>query len=473
MAFFRDPRIGGSTAQACVFNTIKGYYQQYGNVPDAAVVLVEVKRVLERFSRHKDKSERLLGEVHRILGVTKLVTDKSEPLARKAVAHILDTCVHKDAVEEEIDLYRESGDLAALRTRLTEIESKRAASSGGGLSITGLLGLELGDVGQRVSTNIPWLDSRFGHGLGPVLGCTMGIIAPQGHGKTSLGVQLAVSQAIAGRHALLVLAEEGMSLSMTSKIFACALGIPYPMIADSAGADGKQPKVLAERVEAAIKASGVDPLLAQRKLAMLERHLHVMDLVARGITPEIAHMIEAELQSLRAQNSAPVYTYVDWAGKIVESIISQSGNTKEHELKALTSTLSTAAQRSNSIIAISQQMAPAVVKKGPYAINDMYCAADCRAFTETCKYAFVINPRDPRTRFSIMRVPKTRDDPQGDYLILHLRGELSSFHDMTDDWEIQGKRMLKRGKSRSDSAMPAENRRRGRPPRTDEIMTED
>lgn len=442
--FVRD-KVGGSPFQAVLFRVIKGYWKEYQTTPDDAVL---VNRLKEFIKQHIQKNDipTFSQEFGSFMAFRATVDERSEGMARDLVAHIAQICVYKPALDEVLKDAKEAPNIKNIVKRIQELEAQQSATQGG-LSITGLASMAIGDEGQRVPTGIPWLDALFGDGAGPVLGCVMAILAPQGCGKTTLGFQLAISQAKSGRHVMLVLAEEGLTLSVRCKIYACALGIDYPLIQAAPG------ETMNDKIRYAVGHERLNKAIAARTMAMIDKYLHVLDLVSR---PGGVALIKAEMHHLAGKGEQPVYTYVDWAGIIADREMALSGRTKEQELKTLSYELSSLAQATNSIIAISQQMAPAIVTKGPFRINDHYCAADCKGFTEPMKYVFVINPREPRTKFSLCYVAKSRDDAPPDPLIVYLQGERATFNNM-DEYEKRGQRFQrKRAKELLEHRTPTE-----------------
>jgi KaiC/GvpD/RAD55 family RecA-like ATPase len=450
---FIDKRIGGTVTQSLLFDTIKRYYTEHKVVPDGAVILAEVRIHVDRYFRDPEKRKLVVDEVQQFLVLCGQVTEKSEPLARKLIQQVADTCVFSEAIGAEIAEFQETGGIAQFRQKLADIETKQAAMNGG-LSFNGIVGAELDDNGARVSTHIPWFDSRFGGGMGPVVGSLMAILAPQSCGKTTLGIQLGVCQSLSEQHVLLVLAEEGFSLSVRSKLIGCALGIDYTLIRDA------PVRKFAEKLEHAISGLNMDRQLVAQKLNRLNKYFHVLDLVQKNVDANPLEVIEGEIENLKSRGMMPKYVYVDWAGIIADKIASLSGRTKEQELKTLSYTLSNIAYRRDIIVAVSQQMAPTIASKGPFQLHDQYCAADCKGFTEPAKYCFVVGPQDTRFKYSTFTVAKSRDDARGDRSVVHLRGELATFYDITDKFDVRGKRFVGKDSKDNSTKVPSETRKK-------------
>jgi hypothetical protein len=174
--------------------------------------------------------------------------------------------------------------------------------------------------------------------------------------------------------------------------------------------------------------------LAAKRLELIKKHLHVLDLAKLGGGIE---SVVAEIATLCASGKQPTYTYVDWAGIMAarDDLVASGKRQMEAALKHISYTAADAAAKYNVMIAVSQQMAADAVKKGPAAMNDQYCAAHCRGWTEPFKYVFVINPPHPVNRTSVFGIPKARDDPPQDRFVVRLHGDIASFRDVTSDYE--------------------------------------
>ncbi len=262
-----------------------------------------------------------------------------------------------------------------------------------------------------------------------------------------MGIQLAVSQAISGKDVLLVLVEEGASRSVKAKIAACALGIDYTVIDENATDDDLKPGITA-----ALAQEGIDPALAAKKYAMIEKHLHVLDCVANqaGLQDIIG-----EIAAKKASHPGMTYVYVDWAGILADQEISRDTNlkTKEEALKRISYRLSRCAQQTNTIICIAQQMAPVIAARGPMTKSDRFSAADCKGFSEPMKYVWVINPIQKGDNVQLMKLDKARDDICTEFIV-RLQGAFARFDDVSEQFAPKGKKI--RPKDRPDNRIPGE-----------------
>jgi hypothetical protein len=415
---------GGRAAHSIIFFALKTYFEKHKITPDDAALNIDVQAFCDKYQSARPEVVEEVNEVLTTFGdFRKKVDERSEPVALQIIQQIATQFIHRPAVNELLTNALAQESISGIAKQLTDMEAKIAATTGRN-SVDGVASLDMSDAGgSRVTTGIPWVDARLGAGAGPVLGSVIGIIAPQAHGKTSYGVQLAVAQALQQRHAVLILAEEGLSKAIRRRIVACATGIPTPEL--EAAKD-----VVADAL------GGRNPLAIKEKLAAIDKYLHIVDMVNKQISFETALN---EISTLRLTGRDPTYVYVDWAGPIATRMraVGFKGmelRTQYDALKVLGMELSQVAESTKTIIAVSHQMAGAQVKKGWHADTDQYCAMECSTFTETFKYVMVINPREKKSGLSWLTIAKSRDDPVSTRLIVKLRGELSQFVDVTNDY---------------------------------------
>lgn len=417
------------------------HHKEHGCCPDEGAFHLEVSAFCDGYAVGKPALVEEVKVVFReVMDFSRIVDDRSNGLTVKIISTIVQKCVHVPAMNELLNDALVRQKLSGLGQQIVELEAK-IASTAGSTSVSGVSSFTEIETGDRVSMGIPWLDSRIGQGKGPVLGSVMGILAGQGTGKTSLGIQMGVAQALQQRHALLVLAEEGLSRTIKRRILACTTGIPTTEL-----------EAAKDDVQAAAEKHGNKTAVAER-IAAMDKYLHVLDLVnGRGDLSRIF----AEIDSLKMEGKHLTYVYVDWAGPIADRMMGAGYNgmqfTKRYDaLKILASELAFNASRSNTIIAVSHQMAGAQFKKGAFAESDQYCAMDCSTFTEMFKYVVVINPKDPKTGISWLKLAKCRDDPAGVKILVRLRGELSQFYDVTNDYDVMGKNFKKKHGVKTDN----------------------
>jgi len=418
---------GASRGQALIYKIIKDYFEANKICPDDGVLIAEIARFCSlSLGGLPDAIDDIKEEFAQFKRYRPNVDARSEPHVRGMIKTIAERCIHRPAMEDLLNTALTNKTMEGLGKQIQDIEAKQAAISGG-VSFNNIISTPDEAAGERVSSGIPWLDARLGNGKGPVNGCGIALIAGQAVGKTALGIQLAVAQALQERHTLLVLAEEGLSKAVKRRIIACATGVPTTEL-----------EAAKDDLDVVTKASS-NPVAMAKRFAAVDKYVHVLDLIKNS--GDIDTII-SEINSKKLSNNDLSYVYIDWAGPIADRML-QRGNkalkSKYDALKMLQGEVAQCAARNNIIISISHQMASKNFKMGPRAENDHYCGADCNAFTELLKYAFIINPRDVNTGISIFKIAKARDDIPDVKIPIKLRGELSQFVDCSAQFEIQQK----------------------------------
>lgn len=412
---------GGTPGQACVFKVIVQYYRQYGSAPDLAAIRVGLQQLADVGAVLDDD----VFEEYQTLCVLSngLVDARSEKLAWHVFTTIVNEQIKKPALQQEILQAAVSQLVSGLGQRLLDIE-RRLSVSEGGVARSRILTIDPRSTGDRLMLGIPWLDALLGQGAGMVRGSAAAIIAGQGHGKTAFGIQMAVAQAMQHRHALLILAEEGMSRQIRRRLMACTTGIPTTELERHDHDVRTLEDFLSKHPQHA---------MLKQKMAAVQEYLHVADFVEHpGGLDEIIH----ETHALRDRVKDVSYVYIDWAGPIADYMLAHGFRglqlkSRYDALKLIGSEIAHLAQTTNTIVVISHQMASSIFKYGWRHEANNYCAMDCASFTERFKYAFVINPRDPKSGLCWFKIVKARDDPAGAKCIVRLRGELSQFVDVT------------------------------------------
>lgn len=420
---------GGTKYQAYIFKALLQYYGAFQTQPDFASLEVYVRQLVlgnDADAQLPDDLVRELSVIRQLLCEKELVNERGERLAWRVLRTILDEYVKAPVVRQLIEQAMVSEAVDGLGQRILEIERQYSVSFGG-LAKSAILTPTDDAVGERLTTGLPWLDARFGDGMGIVRGSAVAIIAPQGHGKTTLGIQMGVAQALQHRHALLVLAEEGLSRQIRRRILACTTGIPTYILEKH---DRTQ-----DSLEVFLQSQPQYGLIKQ-KIDAVQQYLHVVDLVSN---PGGIETIVLEVHALQQRVGRLAYVYIDWAGPLADYMMSNGINgvmvkSRYEALKRIGAEVAMMAQTADIVAVISQQMASQVFKCGWRHEATTYVAMDCASFTESFKYAFVINPRDPKSNLSWFKVVKARDDPAGVKFIVKLDGSISQFIDVTQQY---------------------------------------
>ena len=449
----QDPEVGGTRGQSVLFLLIKRHLLKFSVLPDMQVLVAEFRKLLQTVPKGK---QQLKDEFVQSAVPAFLVTPGSKPLAQEIVQFIARKRMLHPAMDEALREASVTKSLSGLQDRLAQLALTQDLFTGS--EEVDIVGAPIDASGERMSTFIPWLDSMFGSGRGMVQGSTIGIIANQGGGKTTFGIALGVAQALSGKHAHIVLVEEGATRSMRCKLLGAAVGVEYAHIDAAMERHKTDPKGVAKAVVEVAVANGIPAEVALRKMVFLRKYLKITDAVANqhfGLAE-----ILTENDKLLDQGHDLAYMYLDWAGILAARMLAMKGHTgatKESVLKHIAYEVSAYAQRKNISVAISQQMSPLEADKGPFASHNMYCAADCKGFTEPMKYVFTINPKDKATDLSLLQVVKSRDDVPNSSRVLHLQGQYPKLIDVSDNWEQQRKKFVRRGVARkSPNAIPSE-----------------
>jgi hypothetical protein len=443
--YFKESSLPGTGEHAVIFVIIKTFYNAHEQAPDEGTLRVEIDNYINKYLKDKaDKASSLLETLEKVIKFSKMVNDKSVPMTRELIQLIYKTCVTTPELNSLVQ-NTSADSITEVKNRLADLEAKQNALIGG-LTVDNIFEESLDEIGQRSPLGIPWLDAKFGGGKGPVVGSAIGIIAPQAGGKTSLSIQIGVSQALLKRHVLIVLVEEGLSAAVRRRIVACCLGISTAVLEDAK-----------DNIEEAVTKSGVGILIAKEKVKCVAQYLHVLDLVKN---PGGLMTIMTELERLQQEGKKPEYVYIDWAGILADRLLgpNDTGRTfkdKTDAINYISNTIAVQASKMNNIICISQQMAGERVQKGPTADHDHYCAADSKAFTAPFQNVFVINPRHTQTGVQLFKIAKSRHDPPSPTAVVKLHGEMATFTDVSHAYEIKGKH-IKSKKAVSDNKMPDE-----------------
>ncbi len=422
-------QVGGARFQAVLYFIIQNYYTQFKTAPDEAVIRAEIKQVIENFGKGGQLELEITADLEEFVILSKLVDTQSEPLARKIIQYIADKCIYKPAANELLQTAIADQKIENLGKKLTDLERQQMGLGGSHMVKADVFAVQ-SDDGERVTTGIPWLDEKFGKGRGLPLGSSITIIAPQRSGKTTLGISLSINQALQQRHTLLVLAEQGMDKSVTRKIKAASLGCDYTLFAKHN-----------DDMEAVLKEAAIDKDIADKRIEAVNKYLHYMDLIK---DPGGVSTIISQIEAMISDGIKPTYIYVDWAGKLADTVMGGSEGidfkSKFEALKHIASELTGLAARHDLIMCISQQMSATSVKKGFFADNGLYCAADCHSWTELFRYVVVLNERDKSTKLQLLHIPKSREDEPPEPMLVKLRGEFCDFQDYTSSFMVAGKK---------------------------------
>lgn len=455
-AFFSSPELaetGSNDKIGVIYAVITMYAERYGHAPDSAALLEGINRLMISYGHAEFVADMQL-ELNAFLAFLPLVEQQSIPSAMALIRYIADVCIFEDELRREVAQLTNLEDAELTAQRVLKIANDRNTLLGGGQSLT-LDQIVIPNMqSTRLRTGVQFIDDRMGNGADrglPSVGCTV-LYAPQGHGKTTLGIQLAVNQALSKRHSLLVFIEYGFNrLEVKRNLNAAATGIPTT--------------VQAEHGDDLVKAGasmGISKEAIDAIMGLINTYLHLFDL--SGQNTQGPDAVAAEIESLIARGCKPVLGYIDWAGKWADYLESNPPRGRKFDrrvevLQYLSGEVAALATRFQWHIFISHQLATDAEKKGPFAENGIYSGADCRGFSAPFENVFVINRRDAKTKLCMFRIPKCRYDPQDQSAIVRLHGDLCCMKEAVG-YTIQGKSFRAPSKPRDDHALPTEQPRR-------------
>jgi hypothetical protein len=444
--YFRAQGVGGSYGQSILFDVIKSYSDRFGIAPDRATILTEVSAIAARYWQQgsPDYNAVMIETDYFLSSYILGVTDAALPLVKETMAWMTKTCYHDPQATLMMQEALSTGELDGLGAKLTTL-SREVQSSQNSLLITDLTVAPTAS-GARFRTGIPFLDSRFGSGAGPTSGCCMGIVAPQGCGKTLLGVQGCVAQALMQQHALLILLEIGLTAAIYRRIMSAATCIPMPLLEKHG-----------DNVKAAAAEAGFNLDAIDAKVAAIHKYLTLVDLANN---PGGLETIEQSIDEAITRGRKPVVTYIDWAGLIAERMLGEGYRgqkfiTKESAMKRASYVLAGKAVQTNHFIIVSQQMSTKAVARGPAGTHDTYAAEDCHGFSQPFGYSLTINPLHVETGLQLCQVVKARDDVRPTPFLLKMHGEIAQFSEAVTH-EMRGKRIVKKNAVDGAHTIPVE-----------------
>lgn len=449
--YFGHPAVrsnGGEVYHGLVFDIIATYVAAFGTAPDPVSLQAECEKMLQRFN-NEINHDAFRAQIAAFISWLPYTNSNSIKQADEVLTYIIDNCVLIEAERALFDQARQERINSELIQSMTNLCQQRASLTGGAVQ-RNLADIDLAamDSAERVQTGIKFIDETLGGGKGPVDSCVIGIIAGQGSGKTTLGIQACAEKALAGIPALLVLVEEGLTPRMHRSIRSAVLGIPTTVQEECR-----------DQLPIAAAQAGLEWSTVEKKIKLMNEFLEVRDFCK---TPGGIDALEGEIERMVSEGRKPKTVYVDWAGQWANYLIANPPSGMKFQgqidsLKYMSQQLSSIAARVGTQIWISHQMAPAEYKKGPFQNNDHYCAADCRGFTEPFQYVIVINQKDPKTNLQLALFPKARGDVSGQTVVVRHRGAISSFETAVG-WAKQNRTFVQKTSAAKQHELPSEGK---------------
>jgi hypothetical protein len=452
--------VGGETWQGILFDIIKRYYQQYREIPGDLILFNQLSEVTSLLfpERGDPRAMEIFEKSFEFLKNSHHLAAGSGGLASETIEFICHRVVRDAAIKQQIEQAEKTGTLHELGDHIHKIRTQYAGASGSTI-ISGISTMETEQV-ERVRTGVDFVDSSFGKGAGPVAGAGIAVLAGQGSGKTTFLTQLAISNALLGKPALLVMTEQGFQPIIRAKILSCCTGVPFDVISDGMF---NMPEI-ARRLQ--WSADQIE--IMQAKLALLDKNFHILDQIAN---PGGINEIENEIHNLERRHSGRLGIFcIDWAGPLASHMKGMDpkrfGDARDLPLRAVADWVARVASAHNNIGVVAQQLSSKANERGPFADNSYFDGEDCKSFCESMRYCLTLNARNPKalpgskgSDVQKMRIAKSRDDNMGENILV--RNENGTCFKRADGWEQRGKRFVtKDSPAKLSHALPVEERAR-------------
>ncbi len=430
--WFTSEPIGCDYWCSAAFSTIQAYFERYKVPPDPPAFKAEIFSLAQRFlNPYSPEAAAFKNNTDNFVHVfMPTVTDSSAKLAKALYEHMIRTCrfdTQARALIEEAQRNQNSDNFLSelsKRSAALDMERSRAFSA----PSTSFNPYEKVEQVARVLSGIDFLDVRVGGGRGLVQSAAMGLVAPGGGGKTTLGNQIVIAQAMMGRPSIMAIAEQGMDADYRRNVLACTLRVSTNVLLDHG-----------DDVIKAAMAMNLDRDITLDRLKKLQDNVKFVDLVndhAGDLTS-----VETAIEAAAGDGDGRFrIAYFDWAGAMGEMAKARRfrGNKWESDDRMGPTSYVAAwaaelAQKYNLCIVLSHQMGGDAARRGPFYDFDQYCAADSRTnFQVPLRYFVTIGPREPKTGCQILGVPKARNDKPlrgSDRVVLRHTGEFASFEE--------------------------------------------
>lgn len=439
-------QLGGQFWHTVAYAALKEFCDTHGKMPSSSEFITAFMAVNDKYSG--EQRNVVLAEFQQFVSILfpmiSADVSRSLTLARAVRTEILRRCaLVPDAtrVLQEAASMAERGDVKAA-TELTEqvkLSLQKHSQAAGPQSLAmGDIPMDFGDMGDgRVKLGIDFIDAALGAGAGAFSPCTAILLAGQGCGKTTGGNQICVAQAMMGRRALMVVAEQGFDPMYRARLQSCATGI-------------ETAKISSRKFDLLLAAgdSGANLDMVNQIQQTIDRRLHIFDMVKeQGNLPD---GIETEIRRLKEASGDPLeVVYIDWCGKIADRImdVGFNGRTsfkeKRDAIQYFADTMSEVASRNKVFIVLSHQLASAQTAMAAAKEYTHADAMDCKSISALAQYCFILSPRDSKTKVQLFSMSKARYDPPiagGDRVPILLDGPRAQFK-RAEKYAVQGSRI--------------------------------
>jgi len=397
-------------ALAIAFEAVYGFYREYHELP-TPMILCRDLRVLGQ--------ERGLSEPH----IEALVAQAQEWLGRRTVndgpAEVILRAFREDRIRDRLRQQLETDHLQqAVGGAAEEIRTDpfcRAREENPFNDPKYYL-----TVTKPFPFGPPFLDLAMNGGA--LLGETIGLVAPSGGGKTTVGFQIVERQVYEHRHVIVISTEQKMRGDLALRVFVLATDMTR---SDWAGDWDKLPARARERWEK-VK----EPWL---------KYFHFYDISKLPLTS--VDELYAPVREQIELGNKPVFVIIDWWGDVRDALIASLSNqrTSEPEIRRrarswLKEVVNKASEH-QIINVILHQLKGASAGKSAAHINSTHDAQEDSNFNNRMDFAFALSRKGAGDSVSC-HVDKARRY-RNTVLKLRLDGERCRFH-LQDDPDASG-----------------------------------
>jgi len=270
-------------------------------------------------------------------------------------------------------------------------------------------------------TGVPFIDKLLG-GVPPT--ALMGLLAESSGGKTMMGVQFVIEQALLKRNCIAYYYEQGIAGDIARRYYSYAGQIPRSEI-------NLPLKELAPEVRKRISSLG----------KVIHPYLKVEDMSgSNGQGYGGAEEIEANVAQHIRMGYRPDFILVDWLGSMARrDSSSMSGKDESMKVKmdnVLEHLNSSVCKKYGCNMLVLHQLAQhAISGKNPHFVPEYTMASECKSFGVLMDYVFTLGRADKNSGCMWFCVSKARGAPK-ETRIVRMDAEYNIIRDAGDDWMI-------------------------------------
>lgn len=389
-----------------IFRKALAYFEIYGKTPTKKALSVEIRADYDEHGLDEQDIEFIEEKLTQYYSETELSTQH----ARDMLRIILDNQNLnnlRDTLDKISDLETGRGNIATAVTELMvdALDVPVQASPFDDLENN----LE---VGQRAPTHVQWLDNGLEDGLS--VGEMLAFLAPSGGGKSTLGLQIWIAQALAKEYCAYFSIEQAMKGDFTLRS------------AVLAGA--------CTRADIEVGWDKVDPRIRKaidQNKPVLKEYGAFFDFVGKEIKT-IDTLLEP-LRVMKRQGKLPKYVIIDWWGLIIDKILgahAKDATAARRATRRFIAEMSSGIKELGCRLIVLHQLSGEAASKGAKAIQSSHSAQEDRNFNNLFDFALTCSKKgkDGLVRVFWDKARRTENN----LINLKLDGKACRFTNFTD-----------------------------------------